>query len=155
MTAKRRFVGRAPGRLDLMGGNGSYSGGLVFEATTAEGTWATVELREDRQILFFNPQVRDAGWEDEVEFSIDDLSSDECVRQVVNAAPGIRWTAYALGGGGASASFLRRPRAARSCKGTLGGIGAGDGVSTPGDRSGAGIRRADIVLAGVLAGSCP
>ena len=88
MTAKRRFVGRAPGRLDLMGGNGNYSGGLVFEATTAEGTWATVELREDRQILFFNPQVRDFGWEDEVEFSLDDLSSDERVRQLVKRRRG-------------------------------------------------------------------
>jgi galactokinase len=97
MTGKRRFVGRAPGRLDLMGGNGNYTGGLVFEATTHEGTWATVELREDRQILFFNPQMRDIGWEDEVEFSLDDLSSDERVRQLVNAGPGIRWTAYVLG----------------------------------------------------------
>jgi hypothetical protein len=35
MTVKRRYVGRAPGRLDLMGGNGNYTGGLVFEATTA------------------------------------------------------------------------------------------------------------------------
>ena len=97
MTGKRRFVGRAPGRLDLMGGNGNYTGGLVFEATIAEGAWATVELREDRQILFFNPQMRDIGWQDEVEFSLDDLSSDEHVRQLVNAAPGIRWTAYVLG----------------------------------------------------------
>ena len=32
-----------------------------------------MELREDRQILFFNPQARGMGWEDEVEFSIDDL----------------------------------------------------------------------------------
>src|SRR3982074_2305101 len=97
MTGKLRYVGRAPGRLDLMGGNGNYTGGLVFESTTPEGTWATVELREDRQLLFFNPQMRDAGWEDEVEFSLDDLSSDEHVRQLVNAAPGIRWTAYVLG----------------------------------------------------------
>jgi galactokinase len=97
MTGKRRFVGRAPGRLDLMGGNGNYTGGLVFEATTAEGLWATVELREDKQILFFNPQVRDVGWEDLVEYSLDDLSSDERVRQVGVAAPEIRWTAYVLG----------------------------------------------------------
>ncbi|HWY46298.1 MAG TPA: galactokinase family protein, partial [Bryobacteraceae bacterium] len=96
MTGKRRFVGRAPGRLDLMGGDGSYTGGLVLGATTAESTWATVELREDRQILFFNPQVRDIGWEDEVEYSLDDLSSDERVRQV-GEAPAIRWTAYILG----------------------------------------------------------
>jgi len=97
MTGKRRFVGRAPGRLDLMGGDGSYTGGLVLAATTAEGTWATVELRDDRQILFFNPQVRDIGWENEVEYSLDDLSSDERVRQAGEAAPAIGWTAYTLG----------------------------------------------------------
>ena len=97
MTGKRRFVGRAPGRLDLMGGNGNYTGGLVLGATTAEGAWATVKFREDRQILLFNPQVRDIGWEDEVEYSLDDLSSDERVRQLVEAAPGTRWTAYVLG----------------------------------------------------------
>ena len=41
--------------------------------------------------------MRDIGWEDEVEYSLDDLSSDERVRQVVEAAPGVRWTAYVLG----------------------------------------------------------
>jgi galactokinase len=97
MTGKRRFVGRAPGRLDLMGGNGNYTGGLVFEATTAEGAWATVELREDRRILFFNPQMREIGWADEAEFSLDDLVDDESVRQLVKIAPGVRWTAYVLG----------------------------------------------------------
>jgi L-arabinokinase len=97
MTGKRRFVGRAPGRLDLMGGNGNYTGGLVFEATTAEGTWATVELREDRRILLFNPQMREIDWEDEAEFSLDDLADDESVRQLVKRAPGVRWTAYVLG----------------------------------------------------------
>ena len=59
MTGQRRFVGRAPGRLDVMGGNGQYTGGMVFEATTAEATWATVELREDSRIVFVNPQVKE------------------------------------------------------------------------------------------------
>ena len=70
MTGKRRFVGRAPGRLDLMGGNANYTGGLVFEATTAEATWATVELREDDCVVFNNPQVTERGWEAEVEFPL-------------------------------------------------------------------------------------
>jgi galactokinase len=97
MTGKRRFVGRAPGRLDLMGGPGNNTGGMVFEATTAEATWATIELREDRRILFFNPGVREYGWDVEPEFLLDDLSSDERVRELAKAEPGIRWTAYALG----------------------------------------------------------
>ncbi len=32
------FYTRAPGRLDLMGGNDDYTGGLVFEATIREAT---------------------------------------------------------------------------------------------------------------------
>ena len=80
-----------------MGGNGNYSGGLVFEATIREGVWATVELREDRQLLFFNPQMRERGWEEQAEFSLDDLAGEERVRQLVETTPGIRWTAYVLG----------------------------------------------------------
>lgn len=96
-NGKRRFVGRAPGRIDLMGGNANYTGGLVLQATTSEGTWVTVELRDDRQIAFFNPQIREIGWEDQAEFSIDELTGAERVRQLAGAAPGLRWTAYALG----------------------------------------------------------
>jgi galactokinase len=97
MTGKRRFVGRAPGRLDLMGGAGNYSGGLALEATTAEAAWATVELRDDAKVVFLNPQMKDIGWEEEVAFSLADLAGDERVRELVNASQGIRWTAYVLG----------------------------------------------------------
>src|SRR4051812_29302932 len=44
------FIGRSPGRLDLMGGNVDYTGGLVFEATIREATWAAVQLRGDQRI---------------------------------------------------------------------------------------------------------
>ena len=97
LTEKRRFVGRVPGRIDLMGGNANYTGGLVLQATTSEGTWATVELRDDRQIAFFNPQMREIGQEDQAAFSIDDLTGAVRVRQLAGAAPGLRWTAYVLG----------------------------------------------------------
>ena len=46
------FIGRSPGRLDLMGGNVDYTGGLVFEATIREATWAAVQLRADGRIRF-------------------------------------------------------------------------------------------------------
>ena len=41
------YIGRSPGRLDLMGGNVDYTGGLVFEATIREATWGGVQLRSD------------------------------------------------------------------------------------------------------------
>ena len=46
------FIARAPGRLDLMGGNDDYTGGMVFEATIREATWAAVQVRRDRRIVF-------------------------------------------------------------------------------------------------------
>lgn len=88
---------RAPGRLDLMGGNDDYSGGLVFEATIREATWAAVQRRADRRIVFWNPPVAARGWRDQIEFSLDDLTTDAAVRALVNHDTATRWTAYALG----------------------------------------------------------
>lgn len=88
---------RAPGRLDLMGGNDDYTGGLVFEATIREATWAAVQLRSDRVIAFWNPQMAAKGWRETVEYSLDDLTSDEAVRALVNRESVTRWTAYTLG----------------------------------------------------------
>jgi L-arabinokinase len=88
---------RAPGRLDLMGGNDDYTGGLVFEATIREATWAAAQPRDDRRVVFLNPQMKAQGWHDRAEFSLDDLTSDEAVRALVNRDSGFRWTAYVLG----------------------------------------------------------
>jgi len=67
------------------------------ETTIREGVWATVELREDSQVQIFNPQMAELGWDEQAVFSLDVLTNDECVRQLVNSAPGIRWTAHVLG----------------------------------------------------------
>ena len=88
---------RAPGRLDLMGGNDDYTGGLVFEATILEATWAAVQLRGDRRVVLLNPQVKSRGWHERLEFSLDDLTSDEAVRALVSRDDGTRWAAYVLG----------------------------------------------------------
>jgi galactokinase len=91
------YVGRAPGRLDLMGGNVDYTGGLVFQATIREATWAVVQLREDDWLCFFNPQMKALGWDDCPAFRLDDLTDEDRVRSLVNREPGVRWTAYVLG----------------------------------------------------------
>src|SRR5690349_20055592 len=91
------FYNRAPGRLDLMGGNDDYTGGLVFEATIREATWAAVQPRSDRLLRFSNPQMAAKGWRELVEFSLDDLTNDKDVRAIVNRDPALRWTAYVLG----------------------------------------------------------
>ncbi len=88
---------RAPGRLDLMGGNDDYTGGLVFEATIREATWAAIQLRADRRIGFWNPQVKSRNWREQANFSLDDLTDDAAVRALVNRDSATRWTAYVLG----------------------------------------------------------
>src|SRR5271168_4498319 len=84
------FIGRSPGRLDLMGGNVDYTGGLVFEATIREATWAAVQLRRDRRVVFWNPQVATRGWQERPEFELDDLVDEETVRRIVNREPSLR-----------------------------------------------------------------
>ena len=91
------YIARAPGRLDLMGGNVDYTGGLVFESTIREATWAAAQLRDDTQIAFLNPQMRERGWREEVRFDLSQLTGDAEVRALVNAEPSVRWTAYVLG----------------------------------------------------------
>ena len=91
------YINRAPGRLDLMGGNVDYTGGLVFQATIREATWAAAQLRNDGLIVFWNPQMRDHGWSDRVDFEMKALSHEAAVRKLVNRSPEIRWTAYLLG----------------------------------------------------------
>ncbi|HKT12690.1 MAG TPA: galactokinase family protein [Terriglobia bacterium] len=90
-------IGRAPGRMDLMGGNVDYTGGLVFEMTIREATWAGAQLRHDSRIVLRNPQMREHGWKPDVEFRLEDLNDEAVVRTFVNKSPEVRWTAYVLG----------------------------------------------------------
>jgi L-arabinokinase len=91
------YICRAPGRLDLMGGNVDYTGGLVFQSTIREATWAAAQRRSDQRIVFLNPQMKEEGWLERVEFDLGQLSSEEAVKRLVNASAEVRWTAYVLG----------------------------------------------------------
>jgi L-arabinokinase len=48
-------------------------------------------------IIFWNPQMRDHGWSNRVEFELQALSDEVAVRTLVNRSPEVRWTAYLLG----------------------------------------------------------
>ncbi|HUX39887.1 MAG TPA: galactokinase family protein [Rectinemataceae bacterium] len=97
------LVSRSPGRLDLMGGNDDYTGGLVFEATIREAVMVAVQARSDRKVIFFNPAVRRLGWEEKIEFSLDDLREGSKLRPVAwvrawcEADARRSWCAYILG----------------------------------------------------------
>jgi galactokinase len=97
------LVARAPGRLDLMGGNDDYTGGLVFEATIREAVIAAVQAREDRRVVFHNPAVRELGWEGRIEFSLNDLVEGgkprdaAWVRSWCESDKNRSWCAYIVG----------------------------------------------------------
>ena len=80
-----------------MGGNDDYTGGMVFEATIREATWAAAQARSDRAIVLVNPQMAEQGWQACVEHQLDELTDADAVRQLVNRDPGVRWTSYVLG----------------------------------------------------------
>src|ERR1700737_234294 len=81
------YINRAPGRLDLMGGNVDYTGGFVFQATIREATWAAAQLRNDGLMVFWNPQMREHGWSDRVEFELKALSDEDELQQLSTRSP--------------------------------------------------------------------
>ena len=97
------FINRTPGRLDLMGGNDDYTGGLVFESTIREATLVAIQPRADQLVRFYNPAVKALGWKDRVEFALADLVENghikplDEVRDWINADPTRAWCAYILG----------------------------------------------------------
>jgi galactokinase len=96
-TAIPIYISRAPGRLDLMGGNDDYTGGLVFESTIREATYAAAQLRNDHVVELKNKSASDAGWEGDILIGLDELSDEQTVRTIVNKSSSVRWTAYVLG----------------------------------------------------------
>ncbi len=96
-------MNRTPGRLDLMGGNDDYTGGLVFETTIREATRVAVQQRPDQVVTLYNPAVKALGWKDTVEFHLSDLARAgslrplEEVRDWIRAEPERAWCAYILG----------------------------------------------------------
>ncbi len=91
------YISRAPGRLDLMGGNDDYTGGLVFESTIREATFTAAQLRTDQVIELNNKTVTESGWQGVLEVKWAELADEKAVKELVNRSANVRWTAYVLG----------------------------------------------------------
>ncbi|MCK9411911.1 MAG: hypothetical protein M0Q53_06395 [Prolixibacteraceae bacterium] len=91
------YISRAPGRLDLMGGNDDYTGGLVFESTIREATFAAAQLRSDQVIELSNKTVSEAGWQGVLEVKWAEMADEKAIKELVNRSANVRWTAYVLG----------------------------------------------------------
>lgn len=100
---KNIFINRTPGRLDLMGGNDDYTGGLVFESTIREATLVAIQPRADQVVNFYNPGVKSLGWKDRIDFALGDLQENgrakplEEIRGWISADPQRAWCAYIVG----------------------------------------------------------
>lgn len=91
------MISRSPGRLDVMGGNDDYTGGLVFESTIREATYAAAQIREDGWVVLRNEEVNKAGWQGDVRVELALLRDEESLKAWIDASPSLRWTAYVLG----------------------------------------------------------
>src|SRR5580658_11138376 len=67
------WVARAPGRLDVMGGNVDYTGGMVLQSLLREAVWVAVQPRADETIRILNPGAARFNWEPSLEISASDL----------------------------------------------------------------------------------
>src|ERR1700722_11905668 len=71
------WIARAPGRLDVMGGNVDYTGGMVLQSVLCEAVWVAVQPRTDDVIRILNPGAAQFGWQLSFELCtsvLDDLS---------------------------------------------------------------------------------
>jgi galactokinase len=90
-------VARAPGRLDVMGGNVDYTGGMVLQSLLREATWVAAQPRDDEVIRILNPGAAQFGWKPYVEFRSDDIDDPQQLRALVQQSEDSRWTGYVLG----------------------------------------------------------
>lgn len=91
------WVARAPGRLDVMGGNVDYTGGMVLQSLLREAVWVAAQPRLDARLRIFNPGAAEFGWEPSLEVRMDDLGDADLLRVRCEERAGSRWGRYVLG----------------------------------------------------------
>jgi len=96
------LVGRAPGRLDVMGGIGDYSGSLVLEMPIAEAAFVAVQLADDNGVTIESLPQQPGDSRRRVCFPADAwmqlIGSDyDAARRRLHEDPATSWIAYVLG----------------------------------------------------------
>jgi L-arabinokinase len=96
-------VGRAPGRLDLMGGIADYSGALVLELPLALATFAAAQRAPEPEVTVRSLAIGEHEGEASVTYALADLGLGDQplgyaeARARFGADPRTSWAAYALG----------------------------------------------------------
>jgi L-arabinokinase len=88
---------RAPGRLDFMGGNVDYTGGLVLQIPTRESIWAVFQPSPQPTLRVFNPGAAEFGWETRLEIRSSELSSLASIEDICQRVPQTTWGKYVFG----------------------------------------------------------
>jgi perosamine synthetase len=101
-SGKPIYVSRAPGRLDLMGGNDDYTGGLVFECTIAEATFCAASRNSSDKIVVRNRQLEENDIEVPVsvllEACLDLSTAASTLSEYIKVTfPESRWQLYVFG----------------------------------------------------------
>jgi galactokinase len=91
------WVARAPGRLDVMGGNVDYTGGMVLQSLLREAVCVAVQPRADDLIRILNPGAAQFGWESSLELHVIDLGDLPSLQLLCSRTESLRWAGYVLG----------------------------------------------------------
>lgn len=87
------FTGKAPGRLDVMGGIADYSGSLVLQMPIREEATVQAAFRNDRMLRVFSAEEQQ-----ELALHLDELpTSYEEARRFFIEKEGADWAAYVVG----------------------------------------------------------
>ena len=100
-THRPRIVGRAPGRLDVMGGIADYSGSLVLQLPLDESAYVLIQPRRDGQVVIVSGATRDLTGPNVVEMPIAEIyryvSDLTVLHQMLTANADTAWASYLLG----------------------------------------------------------
>jgi galactokinase len=90
-------IARAPGRLDFIGGNVDYTGGMVLQSLLQEAVWVAVQPRADDLVRIFNPGAAAFGWQIYFEIRLADFIDVGSLRAICDQSQDLSWLAYVLG----------------------------------------------------------
>ena len=91
------WTARAPGRLDVMGGNVDYTGGMVLQSVLREAVWVAVQPRTDDVVRVLNPGAARFGWQSSMALQSGSLGDLPGLRLLCNKSESSRWACYVLG----------------------------------------------------------
>ncbi len=91
-----RWLARAPGCLDVMGGITEYTGAVILALTIAEGVTTTVQLRDDNRVVIHGRSTTTDDYSDPVSMELDAFVAGDVVEpdQIISDATPLKKTPW-------------------------------------------------------------